>query len=61
MFPVYGLALFQTVVTALDSIQSYRALVRDWGNPDDLFSSDLVLTEVADVQPLEDSIREYVS
>jgi hypothetical protein len=61
IFPVYGLVLFQTAATALDSVVSYRQLVRDWGNIDGLLTSgDLVLEVVNDIQPLEDSIREYI-
>jgi hypothetical protein len=60
-FSVYGLALFQAAVTALDSIQSYRALVRDWGHNDDVLGFDLVLDVTEDIQPLEDSIRGCIS
>jgi hypothetical protein len=62
IFPVYGLVLFQTAVTALDSALSYRALVRDWGNIDAALGfSNLVLDVLNDIQSLEDSIREYAS
>ena len=62
VFPVYGLVLLQIAVTALDSIESYQALVQYWGNPDDLLDpSNLVFLLVQNIRPLEDSVREYVS